>query len=239
MPRRRKAPASPQTLPWPRLPETPPETPPTTPVVSQRGEIQAQENTEPQVSFPIHVLGAVPVNAQARPSCRAVSVRFRRFFRYGELCQSCSNFTKSHGHSRSICHNLCCILFYPYTVFTTIKHYPKLRGSIIGSHGLLLTILISILIKYDSIIRVCYGSLLGISKLGELCYAAPQGIRYLAELGLQWKVLYFNLDTAVVLSSSALQKTGYLAAKTTWFVSSQWTRLIDHLNDPTPPWELP
>ncbi len=124
-------------------------------------------------------------------------------------------------------------------MIATLKRYPHLRGSIIGSHVVLLSILISVFISYGSIIRVCSGSLLGVIKLVELGYTAPQGIRYLAKSGLQWKVPYFNLDTAIDLSSAALQGTGYLAARTIHVVSTQWTRLIDHLNDPTPPWELP
>lgn len=239
MPRRRKAPASPQTQPWPRLPETPPATPPGTPVVSRRGESLSQEKVEPQASFPIHVLKAVSVNTQVRPSSSFVSARFGKSRRYRAPSLSICKSTKFRCNARSICHNLCWILFYPYTVIATLKHYPDLRGSIVGSHSLLLLILISVFIRYGSIIRVCYGSILGISKLVELSYAAPQGILYLAKVGLQWKVLYFNLDTVIDLSSVALQGTGYLTAKTIQIVSTQWTRLIDHLNDPTPPWELP
>ena len=123
-------------------------------------------------------------------------------------------------------------------MITILRRYPDLRGPILVSHALLLTILISLLIGHDSILRVCYGTIAGISKLVELLYAAPQGVSYLIDVGLQWKVLYCNLDTLIELSSTALQETGYLGAVTFCFVDSQYTRLLNHLNDPTPVWLL-
>ncbi len=119
------------------------------------------------------------------------------------------------------------------------KRYPSLRGSTIGAHFVILIILASLLNEYNSVFRVCYGVILGVRKLLEVYYAAPQGISYCAEVILQWKALYFNLDTVVVLLSAALQGIGYVAGKTIQAVVSWCNYKLDILYDPTPPWELP
>ena len=231
MPRRRKAFASPRTPRRPHLPETPPKTPPQTPVVSRIPSVRSQSEAKPPVSFWIRVLKAVLEKTQVRPSSNFVSTRSFRSLRSVALFVL--------HHCRSTCYTCCWILFYPHIVIATLKRHPGLRGSIIGSHGLILIILITFVVEYSKVIRVCYGVLLTVRKLGEPCYATPQGVRYLAEVGQQWKSLYLNLNTIVGLSSAALRQTGYFSDKIVQFADFQWARLINHLNEPTPLWLIP
>ena len=215
MPRRRKAKPSLQTPPRSYLPDTPPYTPPQTRVVNRIGGFRSPWEAEPPYSFQVNVLRAVSENTQVHSSSSLISARYRKCIRYVYLVLyiSIRVFMNCCCNCRSLCHRSCWILLYPHIVIATFRRYPPLRRSILASQALILIILVSLLIEYDRVVRVCYGTIVGVRKLGELCYAAPQAISDLVEACYQGKPFYYILRLLIRLLATALRRIGYLIGR--------------------------